>query len=86
MPPTKSKRATQEDSRSEASTARERQVAAAAHARKSKNGPSAANQNGSSLKELALVSTEAGNVVAPGQGGVSASAHQPLVLECKIRV
>lgn len=66
MPPAKS-RFVHEDSRSEGSTAKEKQVTAAAHARKGKNGISA-QQNGSSLKELALVQTESGNVVAPGQG------------------
>ena len=63
MPPAK----VRDESRSEASNARDRQIAAAAHARKSKIGTSAP-QNGSSLRELALVSTESGNVVAPGQG------------------
>lgn len=73
MPPAKSRPAA-EDSRSDhGSTARERAVAAAAHARSKKNG-AAAHQNGSSLKALALVSTETGNVVAPGQTtGVSCS-------------
>ena len=66
MPPAKSRLAA-EDARSDhGSTARERAVAAAAYARSKKNG-TAAHQNGSSLKELALVSTETGNVVAPGQ-------------------
>jgi hypothetical protein len=69
MPPTKTR---VEDGRSEASTIRERQVAAAAHARKSKQAAAAAAaaaaassvpHNGSSLKELALVQTESGNVV-----------------------
>ena len=43
MPPAKSKFLT-EDSRSEGSTVRERQIAAAAHARKSKNGRVGAEQ------------------------------------------
>jgi histone deacetylase complex subunit SAP30 len=69
MPPAKTR---VEDGRSEASTIRERQVAAAAHARKSKQAAAAAAaaaaassvpQNGSSLKELALVQTESGNAV-----------------------
>ena len=66
MPPAKSKFIT-EDSRSEGSTVRERQIAAAAHARKSKNGASAQN-NGSSLKDLALASADASNAAAQGQG------------------
>nr|POE87796.1 hypothetical protein CFP56_11025 [Quercus suber] len=61
-----------DDARSDASGTRERQVAAAAHARKSKaqqhvgltNGGGVA---GSGLKELALTSTENGGVVAPEQ-------------------
>jgi len=65
MPPAKA-RTMHDDARAEASTTRERQVAAAAHARSKANGTSA--QNGSILKELALMSTEAGNVVTPGQG------------------
>ncbi|KAK5167079.1 uncharacterized protein LTR77_007809 [Saxophila tyrrhenica] len=81
MPPAKAR----DESRSEASTARDRQVAAAAHARKSKNGTSAP-QNGSSLKELALVSTESGNVVAPGQGTGMAWNDAPLQLLNTYRV
>lgn len=77
MPPAKTRPiAAQEDSRSDGSTARERQIAAAAHARKSKilAGTTAvsARDSGSGLKELALVSTAAGDVVSPGQNpGVS---------------
>ena len=67
MPPAKS-RLVHEDSRSEGSTVRERQIAAAAHARKSKIGASSvAHQNGSALKELALASAESANLVAQGQ-------------------
>ena len=69
MPAAKA-RVAQEDSRSEASTIRERQIAAAAHARRSKNG-AAVHHNGSGLKELALASAQSGNIAA-GQGpGVS---------------
>jgi hypothetical protein len=75
MPPAKSKFAT-EDTRSEASTIRERQIAAAAHARKSKNGASAQN-NGSSLKDLALASADASNASTQSQG-VSARPSQEL--------
>lgn len=61
-----------DDVRSDVSTAKERQIAAAANARKAKNGMGL-GQNGSSLKELALVSTESANLVVPGQvPGVSA--------------
>lgn len=69
MPPAKS-RLVNEDSRSEASTIRERQIAAAAHARNSKNGAAVKRSNGSSLKELALVSAQAGEATTtgPGQG------------------
>lgn len=80
MPPAKNRPPPQtEDSRSEVSSVRERQIAAAAHARKSKqaNGAAAvaaaanaARESGSALKELALVSAEAGGrrqeAVAPG--------------------
>lgn len=65
MPPAKSKPVA-EDSRSDASTARERQIAAAAHARKSKNGTMPLT-NGSALKSSALVNNEVGNAVMPGQ-------------------
>lgn len=80
MPP--AKRTALEDSRSEASTIRERQIAAAAHARSKKQGASAATvNNGSALKELALVSTESGNVVVPGQTtGVSLLPSRPKIL------
>ncbi|KAK3645698.1 hypothetical protein LTR56_003700 [Elasticomyces elasticus] len=64
MPPAKARLA-HEESRAEASTAKERQ-GAAANAKSRANG-TAGNANGSSLKELALVSTESGNVVTPGQ-------------------
>ena len=73
MPPAKSKFLT-EDSRSEGSTVRERQIAAAAHARKSKNGASAQN-NGSSLKDLALASADASNISTQGQGVSSVFYH-----------
>ena len=66
MPPAKSRLA-HEDSRSDGSTVRERQIAAAAHARKAKNGASA-HTNASSLKELAMVNADSGNVVGQGQG------------------
>ena len=68
MPPAKS-RVVQEDARSDVSTIRERQIAAAAHARRSKNGASII-RNATTLKELALVSTQAGDAAppAPGQG------------------
>ncbi|KAK6433771.1 hypothetical protein LTR95_010055, partial [Oleoguttula sp. CCFEE 5521] len=67
MPPAKAKPLA-EDSRSDASTIRERQIAAAAHARKSKqqtllnggNGKDVAQ--GSALKDLAFVNAEAGNI------------------------
>ncbi|EMC93275.1 hypothetical protein BAUCODRAFT_36950 [Baudoinia panamericana UAMH 10762] len=64
MPPAKSRPA-QEDSRSDASTAKDRQNGTAAHVKGKKNGVSALQ--GSSLKELALVHTDSGNVVTPGQ-------------------
>jgi len=73
MPPAKSRPA-QEDSRSDASNARDRQIAAAAHARKSKNGAST-HQNGSALKALALVSTELGTAITSGQGVSTNPAH-----------
>ena len=78
MPP--AKRVAQDDSRSDGSTIRERQVAAAAHARSKKNaanGNSHTAQNGSPLKELALVSTESGHVVAPSQQGTGVSPPPP---------
>ncbi|KAK5737201.1 hypothetical protein LTR17_006810 [Elasticomyces elasticus] len=64
MPPAKARPA-HEESRAEASTAKERQSAAATA--KSRANGTTGNANGSSLKELALVSTESGNVVTPGQ-------------------
>jgi hypothetical protein len=75
MPP--AKKPVIEDSRSDASTVRERQIAAAAHARKSKQNAAAAaaaaRDNGSALKDLAAYSAEAGDA---GQApGVSSSAH-----------
>ncbi|KAK5107775.1 hypothetical protein LTR62_000699 [Meristemomyces frigidus] len=68
MPPAKA-RPIQDDVRSESSTTRERQIAAAAHARSKRNNllNGINHPTGSSLKELALVSTESGNVIAPGQ-------------------
>lgn len=79
MPP--AKRTTHEDARSDASTVRERQIAAAAHARSKKQGTAtAAVNNGSALKELALVSTESGSVVVPGQTtGVGDHSHGPVL-------
>ena len=71
MPPAK-KTVVTEDSRSDASTVRERQIAAAAHARKSKQNAAAvaataARDNGSALKELAAASADADNTAqAPG--------------------
>jgi hypothetical protein len=74
MPP--AKKAVIEDSRSDASTVRERQIAAAAHARTSKQNAAAAaaaRDTGSALKELAAYSAEAGNA---GQApGVSFTVH-----------
>lgn len=73
MPPSKARQA-QEDERRELAAATQRQVASLVHAKnkKAERLAAAAHQNGSSLKELALVSTESGNVVAPGQStGVS---------------
>jgi hypothetical protein len=70
MPP--AKKTVAEDSRSDASTVRERQIAAAAHARKSKQNAAAAaaaaaRDNGSALKELAAASADADNTAqAPG--------------------
>ncbi|KAK0357467.1 hypothetical protein LTR02_007510 [Friedmanniomyces endolithicus] len=62
MPPAKSRPAN-EELRAEASTARERQVAAMAHARSRLNNvPMAAQQVGNSLKELALATPDSGNV------------------------
>ncbi|KAK0943628.1 hypothetical protein LTR29_004799 [Friedmanniomyces endolithicus] len=67
MPPAKSRPAN-EELRAEASTARERQVAAMAHARsRLNNGAIAAQQAGSGLKELALATSESGNVAGPIQ-------------------
>lgn len=63
MPPAKSL-----DAKADAASVRERQVAAAAHARSKKNAASAQQNGGSSLKELALISTDSGQVVQPGQG------------------
>lgn len=65
MPPAKSRPA-QEDSRSDASTTRERAVAAAAHARRAKNGTSAPQQNGVGRKDSAPVSKESRTAVASG--------------------
>lgn len=63
MPPAK-KVVPPEDSRSDASTVRERQIAAAAHARKSKQNAAAAaaakDSGSQALKELAAVSAETG--------------------------
>nr|OQO20566.1 hypothetical protein B0A51_10442 [Rachicladosporium sp. CCFEE 5018] len=65
MPPAKAKPPA-EDSRSDASTIRERQIAAAAHARKSKQqtllsgGTGKDLVHGSALKDLALASAEVG--------------------------
>jgi len=80
MPPAK-KVVPTEDSRSDASTVRERQIAAAAHARKSKQNAAAAaaagtRDNGSlALKELAEVSAEAGGREGPGVSWTLLEAH-----------
>jgi len=71
MPP--AKKPPVDDSRSDASTVRERQIAAAAHARKSKQAHNAAiaataKENGSALKELAFASASA----EAGEGGAGA--------------
>lgn len=78
MPPTAKSRLAHEDSRStEGSTVRERQIAAAAHARKSKNGAST-QRTGTTLKELALASTQTGDAEAPVPGaGVSKRERKP---------
>ena len=79
MPPAK-KTVTTEDSRSDASTVRERQIAAAAHARKSKQNAAAvaaaaSRENGSALKELAAASADADNTAqAPGVSVESADS------------
>ncbi|KAK4629524.1 hypothetical protein CLAFUW4_07861 [Fulvia fulva] len=65
MPPAKSS-----DAKTSASTVRERQIAAAAHARSMKNGAQS-HQNGvgsSSLREFALLSTDNSAVAGAGQG------------------
>ncbi|RMY09840.1 hypothetical protein D0866_14564 [Hortaea werneckii] len=85
MPPAKSRPA-HDDSRSDGSTTKEKAVAAAAQARKAKNGAAALQNGGSSLKELALVSTEAGQVVAPGQNAGMAWQSAPLELLNTYRV
>ena len=78
MPPAK-KAVQPEDSRSDASTVRERQIAAAAHARKSKQNAAAAaaaKDNGSlALKELAAVSAETGGREGPGVSRSILRAH-----------
>lgn len=79
MPPAK-KVVPPEDSRSDASTVRERQIAAAAHARKSKQNAAAAaasaRDNGSlALKELAAVSAETGGREGPGVSRSILKAH-----------
>jgi hypothetical protein len=79
MPPAK-KVVPPEDSRSDASTVRERQIAAAAHARKSKQNAAAAaasaRDNGSlALKELAAVSAETGGREGPGVSWSILKAH-----------
>lgn len=68
MPPAKSL-----DAKVDAASVRERQVAAAAHARSKKNNGTAAQQNGgSSLKEVALINADVGQAAQPSQGtGVS---------------
>ena len=67
MPPAKSL-----DAKADAASVRERQVAAAAHARSKKNGAAAQQNGGSSLKEVALINSDAGQVAQPSQGtGVS---------------
>lgn len=82
MPPAKKNAA--EDSRSDASTVRERQIAAAAHARKSKQNAAAAaaaaKDSSSALKELAAISADAGNAQqAPGVShskGIAVQAYR----------
>jgi hypothetical protein len=79
MPPAK-KVVPPEDSRSDASTVRERQIAAAAHARKSKQNAAAAaasaRDSGSlALKELAAVSAETGGREGPGVSWSVLRAH-----------
>lgn len=74
MPPAK-RPAAESDLRSQGSIATEKQIAAAAHARRSKvNGASAQQNLGSGLKELALTGTEASGVIAPGQQGQGVSS------------
>ena len=71
MPPAKSRLA-QEDGGREISATRERQIAAAAHARSKKNNNGAAHastlRNGAGLKTTALVQPEASNAVTQGAG------------------
>lgn len=79
-----------DDSRSEISATRERQIAAAAHARKSKAqqhqyAPNGTHHNGpSGLRDLALLSMENGTVVGPEQTGSTGvcSGHFP-ALTCQ---
>ena len=75
MPPAKNKPVQAEDSRSDASLNDKRSISSAAYPRKGKGAMVAtgmARENGSALKELALISTENGDVIAPGQSiGVS---------------
>ena len=85
MPPAK-KAVQPEDSRSDASTVRERQIAAAAHARKSKQNAAAAaaaKDNGSlALKELAAVSAETGGREGPGVSHSILKAHARMHVCC----
>lgn len=71
MPPAKNRPAA-DDSRSDGSTVRERQIAAAAHARKSKAhgaAAAAAKETGNhALKELALVSAAAEGAAGQAPG------------------
>lgn len=81
MPPAKS-RLVHDDSRSDASTVRERQIAAAAHARKSKTAAAAAAQrNGTSLKEPTLTLAQSGEAAVSGPGtGVRGCCNHPAKL------
>ncbi|CAK4031994.1 Hypothetical predicted protein [Lecanosticta acicola] len=78
-----------QDARADAQTVRERQIAAAAHARSKKQQAAAAaqqNNGGSSLKELALVNTDSGQISAPGQGTGMSWNTAPLELLNTYRV
>ncbi|KAK3697969.1 hypothetical protein LTR37_017193 [Vermiconidia calcicola] len=83
MPP--KARLAQDESRPDVATIRERQIAAAAHARKSKNGASA-QHNGSTLKDLAVASAESSNAAQAGQGTGMSWNEAPLELLNTYRV